>query len=340
MSSKSYKCNNCGYEFPSSTTATKCPICGSEDIKQTGGGKSSIAFLVIAAALIVVLLLVLLRKCGTDTLEAKLESSDSEVCIIVGGVEKSKLSSFKVQVLDGATEVGCIDIDATEGKATWSLQHALPGLCYNFRILDKAGDPARVDWTTENRYCMEDVEDDDEDVVLADLPDIEYTAVPNRKTKKYSVQLTLNNGSNAFEWAIDAAWQKSNSFNDIMPGEHTIAAKLGNDKVETIINLPDIDQNMPPELTKEEIDNVFRNVANGNMSQGSAQQKLAPGRRVDLKNVIVMSDGTRLATLTDVLQEAEQSESKFEVIDFQLDPNTNKIKTKTLSIRVTYDGRK
>lgn len=335
MASKTYQCYNCGYEFPCSEKPTGCPICKSTNIKQLGGSKKWI-YIISVLIIIIAVVLVLFKQCiGIDTFNAKLISDSENVTIKVSGVSSETLENYKVQVMQGTDEVNLCNFSGN--SAIWSLQHALAGRCYDFRIIDQNGKPANVQWDdNNNRYCHP--EDTTEPNTPLSIASIMYTADPDYKSRTYKVTITLSDGSNADEYAIDGKWQKNNIFNGIKDGTHKLEARLAKDKKDQDITLQIIPPQPPKPLGKTDINNIFNSVTNGNLSQGGAQNKLAAGN-VNLKKAIKMAGGNTLTTLTDVLQEAEEG-SRFEVINFQLDPKTNKIKSGTLEIAIKYDNTK
>lgn len=85
-------------------------------------------------------------------------------------------------------------------------------------------------------------------------------------------------------------------------------------------------QKVSPALTKEDVQSIIDDVTDGKNSSGYAQGKLARGS-VFLKKPV----GNGIITLWDVLVSASVG-YKFEVVSFEIDTNTNKIKSGTLEV--------
>ena len=130
-----------------------------------------------------------------------------------------------------------------------------------------------------------------------------------------------------FTYSIGDISQTSPEFNGIKPGSYTVTVKNADGVTATQpLVLKDIKKLDPP-LTIQQVQDIFDKVSSGKMSASTAQDKLAGGN-VNLSKTIQPGD---IKTLWGALMEAAMGE-RFKVNSFDNDPNTNKIKSGSLSL--------
>lgn len=161
--------------------------------------------------------------------------------------------------------------------------------------------------------------------------------IPEKKQHEITV---VENGMNMYNYEglkfeCDGIEYNSNPFYIAAPQkEKEIEVKVSANNVsnspiilQLIIGPIQEKQNLPPALTKEEVQSVIDSVSRGIEKGKDAQNKLAAGS-VTLKKTI---KEIGISTLWDVLEYASDG-YKFKVVSFEIDSNTNKIKSGTLVV--------
>jgi len=338
-----YKCKSCKRTFESDYVPTDCPHCGRSDgfiPLSKGGIKIPKSVWLIASAVVALIILVSLFKgCGSSG-TATLIPEGGKIKIQVDGISNSKLKkNYKVEVLVDAQRMDFLAFNGRENVAVYDMQRMMVGVMYTFRIVSAKDNKIaeEIKWTNTPQYLLETPPPAPEFATPS------FNKERNQDKKEWTVTVLIADTSTADSYAMTKkgeeengiTWQGSNVFViKSQPGgvTMTIWAKNNSGESSNEIYLEEIKE-LPKPLTKADIQSVLDGVSSGRISVSTAQEKLAAGN-VNLSRTITTSDGEQINTLFDVLMEANGYQTKFVVNGFQNDPNSNKIKSGSLSISI------
>lgn len=320
-----YKCEDCGHVFEGDLSTMQCPVCGSSNIKKATSGPGKKAWIIVAAVLGAIILITLLFNIGSgnDKISASMRVNGEVIVIDVDGVSATALNKeYKVVVYDEQNRPhGTTGFMNKKKFAQYSMVNMMEGQCYTFNLERKDGNSIKnLHWQTSHEYCMP---------VPPVKPEIDHIepGIADHTALVWNIVTVVMKQDEDFTYSIGNNTQKSPVFNGIKPGSYTVTVK-NTDGVKSTqpLVLKDIKKLDPP-LTLQQVQDIFDKVASGKMSASTAQDKLAEGN-VNLSQTIQPGD---IRTLWGALMEAAMGE-KFNVNSFDNDPNTNKIKSGSLSL--------
>lgn len=321
-----YKCEDCGHVFEGDLSTMQCPSCGSSNIKKTGGGFSiNKKYWIIAAAVLVVIGLIAIWPKGGDKIEASMRVNGDAIVIDVAGPSATTLNKeYKVVVYDEQNRPhGTTGFMNKRKFAQYSIINMLEGRSYTFNIERKDNKPIKdLRWKTSHVYCVPVAP------VRPEIDHIEMGIADHTKLVWNKVTIVMKKEGD-FTYSLDGNSQKSPVFNGIKPGSYTVTVKNSEGVTASQpLVLNDIKQ-LPPPLTLEQVQAIFDKVSSGTMSATAAQVMLAEGN-VNLSTPIKQGN---IRTLWGALMEAAMG-IRFRVNSFENDPNTNKIKSGSLSLTI------
>ena len=319
-----YKCEDCGHVFEGDLSTMQCPSCGSANIKKASSGPNfNKKWIAIGLAALGVIGVIIAIDRGEDKLEASLNENQGIISIVVDGPSASTLNKeYKVVIFDDQNNLHGepFGFQLKKKTAQYSVMQLMEGRCYTFNIERKDGKPIKnLIWKTSHEYCVPIP------AVKPEIDRIENGVADHTALVWNHVKIIMKKQGN-FTYTIGDKSQSSNEFNNIKPGTYTIVVR--NDEGVSVTQpliLNDIKRLDPP-LTLAQVQDIFDKVSSGSMSASIAQDKLAEGN-VNLSSTIKPD----IRTLWGALMEAAMGE-KFKVNSFDNDPNTNKIKSGSLSL--------
>lgn len=319
-----YQCEDCGHIFEGDLSTMLCPNCGSANIKKVETDipiKWKYVGIAVAVGGIICLIIALT---GEDKLVASMQVKEGIVSIEVEGVTSTTLNKeYKVAVYDQSNKVhGTAFFKKKKKKvAQYPTMHLLEGQCYTFNVERKDGNAIKkLRWKTGHEYCVPTPP------VKPEIDHIKSGTQDHENLVWNNVEIVMKKEGN-FTYSIGDKQQSTNVFNNVRPGSYTVIVK-NEEGVSTSqpLILKEI-KKLPPALTLQEVQDIFDKISNGSMSAATAQDKLAEGN-VNLTREVQPGN---IKTLWGALMEAEMGE-KFVVNSFENDPNTNKIKSGSLTI--------
>ena len=317
-----YRCLDCGHEFGGDLSTMQCPNCGSTQIKEKSRtGAIPWKKVVIAGVILGVVWLVISFLAGGDNkLEAELSDKNGTITINVDGISASSLSKeYQVVIFDDQNNRHNVLAFDQNKSAHYAVRNLLQGQCYTFQVARKDNKSFDIRWETSNIYCVP------VPPISPVIDRIEPGVADHNKLVWNGIKIVMKEQGD-FTYKLDDIAQSQPIFNNIKPGNHIVeVANAAGVSVTQPLYLSDIKQLSPP-LTLQQVQNIFNQVSSGNLSATDAQAKLAVGN-VDL-SVTIWPD---IKTLWGALMEAEMG-AQFNVVSFDNDPTTNKIKSGTLKI--------
>lgn len=320
-----YKCEDCGHVFEGDLSTMQCPICGSSNIKKATSGLGKKIWIIIATVLGAIFLLALLFNIGggDDKVTASMRENGAVIVIDVDGPSASALNKdYKVVVYDEQNRPhGTTEFMNKKKFAQYSMVHMMEGQCYTFNIERKDGKSIKnLQWQTSHVYCKP------VPPVKPIIVSIEQGVADHTSLVWNKVKIVVKDDGD-FTYSIGGSSQKSPEFNGVKPGNYTAVVEnvAGVTATQSFV-LQNITKLDPP-LTLQQVQDIFDKVSSGKMEFTPALKKLAVGN-VDLKKIIQPGD---IKTLNGALIEASMG-VRFKVNSFDNDPNTNKIKSGSLSL--------
>lgn len=319
-----YKCEDCNHVFEGDLSTMQCPSCGSANIKKAGSGPNiNKKWLAICLAALGMIGVIIAIGSGDEKLEASLDENQGFISIKVEGLSATTLNKeYKVVIFDDQNNLHGepFGFDLEKKTAQYSVMQLMEGRCYTFNIERRDGKPIKnLIWKSSQEYCVP---------VPAVKPEIDRIeiGVADHTTLVWNHVKVIMKKQGNFTYTIGDKSQSSNEFNNVKPGSYIVVVKNeeGVSVTQPLI-LNDIKQLDPP-LTLVQVQDIFDKVSSGSMSASAAQEKLANGN-VNLSRTIQPD----IKTLWGALMEAAMGE-KFNVNSFDNDPNTNKIKSGSLSL--------
>lgn len=321
-----YKCEDCGHVFEGDLSTMQCPACGSSNIKKakTGiiDGNGGKLLIIAVAALGIIGLMALLIHDG-DKIDASMRVIGEVIVIDIEGPSATTLNKeYKVVVYDGQNRSHGIASFVNKKKmAQYSTMNMMEGQCYTFNIERKDGKTIKnLHWRTSHDYCVPTPP------VKPEIDHIEHGTADHNDLVWNKVKVVMKQDGN-FTYSIGGKTQNSPEFNGVKPGSYTVTVRNADGVTATQpLVLKDIKKLDPP-LTLQQVQDIFDKVSVGSMTASAAQDKLAEGN-VNLSQAIQPGD---IKTLWGALMDAAMGE-RFRVNSFDNDPNTNKIKSGSLSL--------
>ena len=320
-----YKCEDCGHVFEGDLSTMQCPVCGSSNIKKATSGPRKKTWIIVVTVLGAIFLLALLFNIGggDDKITASMRVNGEVIIIDVDGPSATALNKeYKVVVYDAQncphSTTGFIN---KKKFAQYSMVNMMEGQCYTFNLERKDGNSIKnLHWQTSHEYCVPIPP------VKPVIDHIEHGKADHTALVWNGVKVVMKQDGD-FTYSIGGNSQTSPEFNGVKPGDYTVTVKNADGVTATQpLVLKDIKKLDLP-LTLQQVQDIFDKVSSQKMSASTAQDKLAEGN-VNLSRTIQPGD---IKTLWGALMEAAMGES-FRVNGFDNDPNTNKIKSGSLSL--------
>lgn len=317
-----YKCLDCGHKFDGDLSTMQCPNCGSASIKEESrtGAVPWKKVAVVGAILGIVGIAIALLAGGDNKLEAELSDKNGTITINVDGISASSLSKeYKVVIFDDQNNRHNELAFDKNKSAHYAVRNLLQGQRYTFQVARKDNKSFDIRWKTSNIYCVPVPP-------ISPIIDRIETGVPDHNKLVWKGIKIVMKEQGDFTYKLDDITQSQPIFDNIKPGNHIVeVTNAAGVSVSQPLYLSDIKQ-LPPSLTLQQVQDIFNQVSSGKMSAADAQAKLAVGN-VNL-SVTIRPD---IKTLWGALMEAEMG-VQFNVVSFDNDPTTNKIKSGTLKI--------
>lgn len=305
------------------------------------------------------------RSCDEKELDifVKMEYDDSNnrLDFMVDGVSPENLKDYKINVYDEKNTIyDSISFDGRVNNIHYEDEKMIDGKWYYFYLERIDGDSIKkINWNICKvdtiRYHLivyndfgrfrlkgvgegsqtDDTIDDNGNLIY--FKTISCNPKPIRDKKQYEIKIE-EAGSDMSEYVdlkfeVEGNEYHSNPFYVAAPNQSkdieikVSASNVGSPIIVNII-LDPINDNLPAPITKSEAQNIINGVSSGE-DASAAQSKLAAGN-VNLKRSI--NDGN-IKTLWGVLEKASDG-YYFTIKSFEIDENTNKIKSGTLDVEI------
>lgn len=318
-----YKCNECGHIFEGDLATMECPQCGSGNIKKasTFGNKGGIIG-IIAVVGVLLLVGISLFFHQDKEITAVYEVKGGNIEFTVKGVKQVTLQKdYQIVIYDSENQT-ITQLSFYNGKPICDMNILIVGETYTFQ-LTKSNQPVSAKWLHGNQYTVPEP---------LSVPVIKHinTGIADYEKKVWNKVTIEMEKKGDFTYQIGNIEQTSNVFNGLKPGDYIV--KVTNEdgtSCEQSFILSEI-KDLPKSLTKQDIQNILDKVANKSMDVRDALHDLTGGGNVDLATTI--EDGN-ISNLYDLLRQTSFGKLHFQVESFEIDPNTHKIKNKTLKVR-------
>jgi len=263
-------------------------------------------------------------------------SSDPIVVTVNTSISPSDLKeNYQVVVYNHSNKVHTyLKFDGVSKKVTYEMIHLLDGQRYTFQLMkNDLTIPKSIKWSTPNTYTKPQT-------IVEEAIKVTYTEVsisridvgtPDYERKVWNgVKIMMRDKEQKYSYSIGNMTQDKPVFNGLKPGDYEVVV-TNSEGVEDRqpLSLARIENRGTP-LTKEQIQSVFDKVSNKLLSVSEAKNMLSVGP-VKLANSVQNGE---ITTLFELLDDAYNYQTKVTIVSFDIDPNTNKIKSGTLKVRI------
>lgn len=263
--------------------------------------------------------------------------SDPVVVSVSSSIDPENLKDkYQVVIYDRNNKVhSYLHFDGKTKEVSYSKSHLMDGEKYTF-VFERI-DRKQIDKLTYRGNMVVDMPiiEIEEDIVMPTIVSIASVSegVPDYNKKVWNrITIVMVDNDKSYQYSIGEKRQSTPVFNNIKPGTYTIVVKdeQGNEDSQEIV-LPAINPKGDA-LTLPQVQSIIDKVSSGDIEPSDAQGYLANGN-VNLAKPVSSKESDNIKTLWGVLTEAKWG-TKFKVESFQVDLNTNKIKSGTLKISV------
>ena len=227
-----------------------------------------------------------------------------------------------------------LKFDGVSKKVTYEKIHFLDGQKYTFQLIkNDLTVPESVKWSTNNVFTKpQSREEDGEEGKYSEvsIENIEM-GTPDYNMKVWNgVKIIMRDEEQEYTYSIGDKKQNEPVFNGLKPGDYEVVVtnSEGGEDTQPLF-LANIENKETP-LTKEQVQSIFDKVSQKSLSVSEAKSRLSVG---PVKLASSVQDG-EITTLFELLDDAYNYQTKVTVVSFDVDPNTNKIKSGTLKVRI------
>lgn len=227
-----------------------------------------------------------------------------------------------------------LKFDGVSKKVTYEKIHLLDGQRYTFQLIkNDLTVPKSIKWSTTNVFTKPQS-------IVEEKGETKYSEVSIEKiemgTPDYDkkvwngVKIIMRDDVQEYTYSIGNKKQNKSVFNGLKPGDYEVVVTNSEGMEDTQpLFLANIENKETP-LTNEQVQSVFDKVSKKLLTVSEAKSMLSVG---PVKLASSVQDG-EINTLFELLDDAYNYQTKVTVVSFDVDPNTNKIKSGTLKVRI------
>lgn len=227
-----------------------------------------------------------------------------------------------------------LKFDGVSKKVTYEKIHLLDGQKYTFQLIkNDLTVPKSIKWSTNNVFTKpQSIVVGKEEIKYSEvsIENIEMGTPDYNKKVWNGVKIIMRDDEQDYTYSIGNKKQNEPVFNGLRPGDYEVVVTNSEGVEDTQpLFLANIENKETP-LTKEQVQSVFDKVSKKSLTVSEAKSMLSVG---SVKLASSVQDG-EIKTLFELLDDAYSYQTKVTVISFDVDPNTNKIKSGTLKVRI------
>lgn len=227
-----------------------------------------------------------------------------------------------------------LKFDGVSKKVTYEKIHLLDGQKYTFQLIkNDLTVPKSIKWSTNNVFTKpQSIVEGKEETKYSEvsIEKIEMGTPDYNKKVWNGVKIIMRDDEQEYTYSIGNKKQNEPVFNGLKPGDYEVVVTNSEGVEDTQpLFLANIENKETP-LTKEQVQSIFDMVSQKSLSVSEAKSRLSVG---PVKLASSVQDG-EINTLFELLDDAYNYQTKVTVVSFDVDKNTNKIKSGTLKVRI------